>query len=454
MQTYPMTPGQDIILVQQKYSYNKAVSNINMMMIFEFEIDDLLMKQALMQAILRNQAATIRVTKRDKETRQYFSSDMPEGVAWVDLSHLSPEAAEAEIESWGRKKFPNKNYDTQLYRAKLVVLPSGERAVYFCVSHLIFDAYALIATAGDMIDTYRALLKGELLPKPLPSPLPVYQQQWDYLKSDQLKQDQAFFRELFRDEPEFHSLNGRGSKEYMPGKRYGRTIRPWQIKVDFIDLRIPARLVKGIEELAYAMRVPTQVFYMLALRNYIAKIDDTEDITFNHTIARRGTLAQKRAGGTMVNSVLFRMQQTNDMTVSQAAESLSQYQMRLYRHTELPYSLFSYGIKTQFNLPHLCGYSTVGLTFQPYSVCQYEDMPIRMKRYNNGYGGMPTYITIMSVDNTGDLLCNYEYTLGFIREESIYNFHAYILTMFEHLIEKPDVTLQELVDLEIKPLEK
>lgn len=449
MNLYPMTAGQDIILFQQKFSLNKAISNINMLMTFEFSIDDDLMKQALMLALLRTKAATARMKKQGKSTLQYFSQAMPEGVSWVDLSHLSPEAAETEIESWGQKKFPQGNYDTQLYRVKLIVLPSNERAVYFCVSHLIFDAFALIATAQEMIEIYRSLITHAPLPKAVPSPLPVMQKEWDYLDSDEFKKDYAFFLEYFKDEPEFHSLNGKGSKEYKAGKRYGTVIKPWLYKAGFIDLKIPKHLVQGIEQKAYQNRVPVQTYYTLALRNYLAKIDDSQDITMNHTVARRGSLASKRAGGTMVSSVMLRLQLSNDLTLNEALNSIALDQMRLYRHTDLPYTYQQEIVRNRFKFPQMGGYSSVGLTFQPYSVCQYEDMPIRLKRYNNGYGTMPLYITIMATDNSGDLWSNYEYVLGYIKEESIYRFHRYMLGMFEHLIENSDVTLKDLVDLAV-----
>jgi len=449
MQTYPMTPGQDIIFVQQKFSYNKAISNINMMMVFEFEVDEQLMKQALVLAIQRNQSASMRLCKENKQPRQYFSDQLPENITLEDLSNLSPEMAEETIERWGQKKFPKGSFDTQLYRAKLVRLPSQELAVYFCVSHLIFDAFALITMAGDMIGIYRALKQQRPLPKASPSPLPVYQKQWDYLESPLLQEDIAFFEDLYSEEMEYHSLNGRGSSEYVDGKRYGTTIRLWQLKAGFIDLRIPAKLVRGVEQLAERFQVPVQTFYMLALRNFMSKLDRSENITINHTVARRGTLAQKRAGGTMVNSCLFQMRQTNDMSLEAALNSMATYQMKLYRHTEIPYNEILKIIERKFKPPHMKGYSSIGLTFQPYAVSQYPDMPIRLKRYNNGHTAMPIYITIMQVDATGDLLCNYEYTKGFIKEESIHRFHRYQLAMLEKIIDQPELTLQDLVDLPI-----
>lgn len=451
MKLYPLTAGQDVILIQQKFSVSKAVSNINMLLTFEFEFDLELMQQALFQALLRNRAARIRLRQTDEGPRQYFSQALPEGVEFIDLSALGASEAENMIEKWGQVKFPNKNFDTQLYRIKMLLLPSKEYAIYFCVSHLIFDAYALIAVTGDMLEIYRSIQAGEPLPKALPSPMPVYQKEWDFLASPAYEKSLAFFREYFSEEPEFQSFDGPDSPHYIKGKRYGTTLQLWRFRAGFIDLRIPARIVQGIEQLAYESQIPTQSYYILALRNYLSKLNQADDISYYHTVARRGTLAQKRSGGTMVNPVLFRMTFKNDLTALEALQEIALLQLKLYRHADVPFGVQAYILSKTHQVPKMKGYATIGMTYQPYSIFKFDDMPMRLKRYNNGYTAMGLYITIMSVDNTGDLLSNYEYLRGYTKEESIYNYHAYLLAMLDYLLEHPDATVQELVNVDPGP---
>lgn len=113
---FPLTITQEIILLQQRYSLDKSISNINVMAHFEGEVNDELMLQALSMALLRNRSASFQVRKSSgKNYEQYFASKTPQPIEIVDFNNSSEEELRSYLIKEGTKAFPNKSYDVPLY---------------------------------------------------------------------------------------------------------------------------------------------------------------------------------------------------------------------------------------------------------------------------------------------------------------------------------------------------
>lgn len=458
-QLYPLTQSQQMMFLNLKYCYLKSVVNICTMMHFEAEMDERLLLQACYMSIMRNQAASLRLRevtetdangKKKKVIKQYFSRKAPDPIPVLDFSDRTEEALQESIDAWSRTPFPYRSMDTQLYVIRLIKKPDGNYAVFFCVNHVVFDAYSLMATAKEMLEIYAALRDGTAVPKPAPSPLPAYEADWNYNASPAHERDVAFWRdEVFDTEPYFTTINGSGSKEApKPGKRWGVTLRLWQIKADFADYTVKKELVDKVNALATELRVSPQVLYLLAMRNYLSKKNDNqEDILFFNTVARRATINQKRAGGTLVHAVPFRSRLSNELSFSEACREMQKLQTSYYRHANLAPTEAIDIYQKKFNLPDCTGYHMASLTYQPYFVPGDPTIPTHFSRHSNGAATMPLYLTIIALDSSGDLTFNYEYLLGYISREAIDELQSYIVRMLENAVANPESKLMDLMAL-------
>ncbi len=444
---YPTTSSQNMMFLNLKYSYIKSVVNICSMVHFDCEMDSSLLLQACYVGALRNKATSIRLSMENKELKQYFSEKAPEQIEVLDYSDKSEEELNQAIDQWSKMKFPNKSLDTQLYKVKLILKPNGFYSLYFCVSHVIFDAYSIMATVKDILEIYVALRDGTAIPKPIPSPIAAYEADFAYGESAQHKKDYDFwYNEVFDTEPTYTTINGKESKEApKKEKKYGTTLRLWQVKADFVDLVIKKELNDRVQSFAVEKRISPQCLYLLAARTFLSKVNDTEDVVFYNTVARRATKLQKRAGGTFVHAIPFRSRFSNEISFMEGCERMSDYQYKYYRHANIPSTEVISMAREKFKAPACKGYHSLSITYQPYFSIGNDDIPVHFSRHSNGAATMPLYLSIMPYDQSGDLVCNYEYIKGFMNPKRIAVFHNFMVAFLDKGLDNPEITLAELM---------
>ena len=71
--TYPLTSSQMSIFMAWKYSFHKQVMNIPTSFLTDSPLDLDVLKKAAAEAVSRNDAFGIRITKQGKERVQYFT---------------------------------------------------------------------------------------------------------------------------------------------------------------------------------------------------------------------------------------------------------------------------------------------------------------------------------------------------------------------------------------------
>ena len=444
---FPLTQSQVLMLYNMSFSFRKQNVNIVSVINFLGDVDPKLLLQATTLSMLRNEAASLRICKEGKQIMQYFSDAPMDPVEFYDFSDRTMAEVEQQYRAWGKIPFAKTSRNVQLHREKLVLKPDGKYSLFFCVNHIVFDAYSLMTNVRDIITIFIALRDGTPLPKPMPSPLPAYQADWDYEQSEQKKKDLEFWYDTFKTEPVYTSVNKLGGKGFVKGKRYGVTTRLIANTADFHNRVVPKALNDRVQAKAQEFRVSPQCLYLLAARTFFSRESGREqDVTIINTVARRATMAQKRAGGTLVHSVMFRSILEGSLSFKAACEKMQQYQSMYYRHADLSFPEMADAFIKTHKVPPLRGYQACVFTYQPYFVAFTETVPISFARIPNGVSATPLYLSIMPGDDSGDMQCNYEYNVGSITPQRLDEFHDFMLRLLDLGTQSPDLTLDQLMD--------
>ena len=444
---YPLTAGQMILLYSQKYSTKKQINNVCATVNILNDIDPKLLYQAIYMASMRYPSMNCRFTPQGKDTVQYFADSLPENISMVDFSDASPEDIQKAIDAWGAVPFPNSCMDVPLYRIRILKMPGNKLSLYFCICHLIMDAYAIMSFIKYTEQVYGALLRHTPIPDIKSTPIECYQGEQEYFSSDRYKRDQEFWDQYFTTEPTFTSVNGKDAKEFDKGAKTGVSLRLYQVTAEHLNLRIPADTVAAVQKLCMEKRFSPQCAYILAVRSFLGAVSGTDDVMMMNTVARRATIVQKHAGGTMVNAIPFRSIIPGSVSFLEGISRLYAIQREIYRHSDMPCgellnAFFKYHRKDGI----VChSYYSTSLTFQPYFTSEGTDLSYTFKREKNGAATMPLYISIMPYDSTGDLWCNYEYLKGFIKPESIEHLHSFLLKFLKAGAAHPEASIEELV---------
>lgn len=448
---YPLTQAQDLIYYNLKYSIKPAVVNICTMMHFDGEIDPQLMMKAVKMGLLRNTAASTRIVKtEDKSIKQYFPENPTvEGFSLVDFSKKSQKAFDKYITKMNRTPFPNRSIDVQLYNVKLIKKPDGKYALYMCVNHLAFDAYSLMYTASDILAIYVALRDGKELPENKYDIVGAIEGVQKKYESEQKNIDLKYWHdEVFSTEPHFTSINGMDSKEWVKGKNYGKAVNLLRPKAKHINKTLKKETVDRMNSFAAENKISPKLFYLLAIRSFLGKKSGyIEDIMMLDVLMKRSTLKEKNAGGTFVQGMPARMNFSNSLSFIEACEKVKNIQYGTFMHA-IPSTMDVIGTyESQYKKPPTCGYAFLNFTYQPYSVQAPESVPVHFSMLSNGYNALPLYLTVMPLDNSGDLNFNYDFNLAFANDETIEEMHSYILRFFDKVLDNPQITLRELMDI-------
>lgn len=445
---YPLTFSQMLMYYNMTYSREKSIVNICATIHFDCEMDKDLLLQAGTLALMRNKSSSIRLHKDGKDIKQYFSEQPPEAIEVLDFSDKTEGELEKCIDRLSKTPAENKSIDVQLYKVKLFVKPDGMYAMYFCVSHIAFDAYSLMQMASDIVALYAALRDGKALPVNKNNPLPAFKQDWEYIQSKQYQDDEKFWTDVFADEPLYSTVNGTKSKEWVDGKRYGKAMNIFCSKGKHINFTLKKEIVEAVRDYAIGIKVSPQCVYLLAVRSYLAmKSGNTDDVTMVNTIARRATKVQKNAGGTRVLGTYFRMNFPNTLTFREACDVMQTKQYQYYAHSNMSTTQIIRIMKESHGTPQTCNYASGNLTYQPYMVANNETVPVHLTTHSNGAAIMPFYLTIMALDNSGNLNCCYEYNTSFVDDEKMEKLHNYLVKFLTTAVKKPDMTLEELMKL-------
>lgn len=444
---YPLTESQATMFLNLKWSFgHEEIVNICATMHFESEIDPNLLLQATYTAMLRNKASCIRCRKVGKEVMQYFSNKAPEQIIVMDYSDSTQEKLDEDILKFSSTPFPNHSMDTQLYSIRLIKQPNGFYALYFCVSHLIFDAYSLIMQANEILTVYECLRDNKPIPENKCDPVKCLENDLSYENSEKFKKDYEYCDTVtYGTEPMFCDFCGEPPKK---DKRYGTTLKLGQVKAGVKQYRLPAETVKKVNSCAAENSVSPLAVFSLALRSYLSKVNNLqEDIIFQTNIARRGTLLEKRAYGVRVNAVKIRTNLPNSLTVKEALPETSGIIMQALSHSSFSTNRVINLYEKKFNVPPMNGYDTINFTYNPVFINEHKDLPVHFSLHPNGSFAMKAYLTIMPLDASGDLVFNYDYQFATTKPDTIEKFHTHIIKAVNAIISSPEITLGDLAKL-------
>ncbi|NLW52961.1 MAG: hypothetical protein GXY87_06345, partial [Tissierellia bacterium] len=437
--SYPLSAAQQLIFIQQKFDLDNSISNINILLHLEAEVNDELMLQALSIALLRNRSVSFQIREIDSNNYdQYYANSTPQPIEIVNFSHATEEELKNYLKKEGSQAFPNKGFDVPLYKVKYIVKPNGMRAIYYVVNHIISDQFSLMFMTDDALNIYEALCEGTPLPKPHRSALPLFDKEKEYLESEDYQNDLAFWDEVLADEPLYSSLYPAGSKDYTRNKRTGTNIYAGlKTKSASWMGEIPAELVEKTKKFAQEHEVSMQSLYMLPIRNALSRANNhAEDILLSNLVALRATILEKQAGGMRAMPIYLRLRFKNELSFTEAAKEMTNLYISDFRHSRCPY-LPTYGkLKKRFDLGLTEGYDSVLVTFQPYALKERVNLPLRIEYIPNGQSSKALHINFVSLDNSGSLYGIYDYNLKAYKTPAlIEKFHTYLLNSLDYAMD-------------------
>lgn len=450
---YDLTSSQRLLKLQQNYNVHRQCNNICTSILFDKSLSFDVLKKALETTYDRIDSLRIRITKNGKKVAQYFTDSIPPEIGLLDFTGRTAEYQEKALTGIARKRITY--YDKPLSKAYLLKSYDGKQGICFVVSHMILDSWGINVFYNDVFNVYESLMNQKPLPKPPFSYEKLLQKELDYETSPKCQADREFWKsDADAGEPMFTHVNGPEflekyrAKQKKPGIRYASTLTLFT-KSRNLMLWFPGDVTEKAGRYCADNNLSMQLLFLLAYRNYFAKVNNRErDIIFDTSVARRGTLEEKNCGGSMVHALFIRTILDEDMTFREALDKMAERQAAVYKHADYDFIRILSMQKERYGIKPTEHYDTAMFTFQPLSTSHSDTTACYTNWYDNGaYPGL-FYLTVMDGDGTGALKCYYQYRVHSVKEETVKKLHSYIVNCIRTGVENDKITVGELLDLQ------
>ena len=442
---HPLNPSQNGLLTLFSFYPDMTILNLAMRMDFLEEINEERLLEAVRETGRRLPYLNVRFCEKDDETVSYLS-DEPIECEVVDLSDKTPEEVQATMESWNKGAFRAPILDKPLFFFRLVHLADGKRSLFLCGQHFIVDGYSLLYTADYFTRVYEALDTGKELPAPAPTPWKSIDDDWAYYKSERYTRDMERSMQRFETEPQFTSINGLGSPEFIEGKRYGKELGLDQLNGLIAYRRIPKELAARVDAAAKASNLNPSDFYLLALRVYLGHVSGTDDVTTLSSITARRTSYEQSCGFNLVTSNFVRTIIPETASFIEGAQITTDALAAIFRRPKMLSVKMRAAINERFDTPAGCIYASVMFAYLSVFDLEKRYMKLKANAVGNGQTNHPLYMVVVPENEKGDLMASYVYSPTYTRLEAVEKFHAFMLRFLDLGLANPDKAIGELVE--------
>ncbi|MGN0632194.1 MAG: condensation domain-containing protein [Ruminococcus sp.] len=458
LQCYPLTAAQRIHNYSTMHCPYHQLLNIGTGLYIKMDVDFSVLKESIYESYQRFDSMRLRFLKDTDDTvYQYLVPFEERDIEFYDFSNWREEAAHDEMRKW--TAVPFKRFHSPMSKIVMIKLPDGYNGVYFKVDHMTMDSSSIISFLSDILEIYCSKMYGTNYPKPMQSYIKALEKDLEYeAGSAAQKRDAAYWKEeIEKSEPMYADFNGMGRlitqrrENNNPNQRFAKvtSISPEaSISVYKLEKDPSDRLMKFCEE----NRVPVVCLLLMGLRTVLSKFNNNEkDISIKSCVARRGTLLEKRSGGTRIHFFPLRTIMEPEMTFMEGLRKMQEEQNKLFRHANYDPIAHTYQRNRHWNVELGSSYESISLTYQPMSLRRdtenIPDIPYKSMWYTNGVAAQPLYLTVMHRVEDGGLNFNFEYKKDAVTEYEMQYLYYYLCRVLFRGIENSERTIGEILDM-------
>lgn len=455
---YPLTAAQKLHFFTQKYCPYDQILNIGISLTIMDDIDFNLLRQAIYKAYERCESMRLRFKQcEDGSTYQYIVPKEERDIEYFDFTGWEFENAELRLRQW--TEVPFKKYDSPMNQITMMTMPDGYKGIYLKVNHMTMDSYSIIIFTKDIIEIYCHLKYDIKFPKDLVSYEKALQKDLEYENnSEAFKRDKQYWEDFMRQpEPMFTDVLGTKRLEQQRKEKNDPNLRAAHILSNSMEANIKyfhleENPSKKLIDFCTENRIPFVCLLMMALRTYLSKENNNEpDVSIKTTVARRGTLIEKKSGGTRIHFFPCRTIVTEDNTFMEGIHKIQESQNNIFKHANYDSITVLNERHKYYNREQGQGYECMSLTYQPLTMkskaSDIGDIKYKSEWYSNGVAASPLYLTVMhrSLDDGLDFC--FEYQTGIITDDKLEYLYYYLCRIMFMGVENPDMTVGEILEL-------
>ncbi|NHC34669.1 non-ribosomal peptide synthetase [Scytonema millei] len=325
----PLSFAQQRLWFLDRLVPNNPFYNIPFSVRLQGKLDYVALKQAFGAIVDRHEALRTNFVKLDGQPVQIVAEKVNLSLPVVDLRHLPPNERQLTAQQIATEEAQQPfNLATDLLlRVKLLQLDAAEYVLLLNLHHIVADGWSLGVLVRELGLLYTA--KSESKPYPLPE-LPIqyadfayWQRQW--LQGQVLESQLSYWRSHLADLP---ILN-------LPTDRTRPAVQTYHGATQ--SLKLPKTLTQSLEALSQQASVTLFMTLLAAFQTLLHRYTGQEDIAVGSPIANRKHSQIEPLIGFFVNSLVLRVDLSNNPTFRELLERVRQVTLGAYAHQDLPF---------------------------------------------------------------------------------------------------------------------
>jgi len=268
----------------------------------------------------------------------------PARLPFHDLSHLAPEAREAEAEA---DRMAGEDARTPFdlaaalpIRWALLRLADDDHVLLINIHHIVADGWSLGILYRELGTLYRAAHEGA--PNPLP-PLPIQYADWAVWQRERLDGPAV------EEELEWWRARMEGAATLaLPTDRPHPAVQSFRGSI--LPFAYPAALADGVERLAREESATPYMVLLAAFSTLLSRWSGSDDVVVGSPVAGRFPEETEGLIGVFVNTLAMRTDLSGDPTFRQALGRVRDATVEAYARQEVPFERLVEALKVERNL--------------------------------------------------------------------------------------------------------
>lgn len=261
-----------------------------------------------------------------------------------------------------------------------------------------------------------------------PSYIDYIKSEQNYLHSEKLKKDSAYWEEVFSQSPSLVSFSSKSSPSI--NSKASRYIFPLENSSE-------------INEYCRKHDIPIFTFFMTVFSLYLYKTSNINDVILGTPILNRNGIKEKNMMGMFVNTLPMKIHIDANLHFLELAKQVAQNQFSLFRHHKYAYSDILKYIREKYNFSNNL-YDTI-ISYQNAR----DNASISNIHYSTNWDfcgeiSNSLDIHIYDMDDSKILKLYYDYQLQKFNEDEIKNINSRIIYMIKQILKNEDMFIDDI----------
>ncbi|MFI3260636.1 MAG: condensation domain-containing protein [bacterium] len=425
---YELTEPQKSVLMMGK---NHQETNITYLsgklsldgLIYKYD----LLNEAINYVIRNSDGMRIKLLEKDNTTYQYVSDYKNKNIEEYDFTELSEEEKEEMFELWTVEKLTD-----DLVTFKLIKHSDNKFDVYIKTSHIIYDAFSLGITGGEIRSAYEKLLLGEELVDSNNSYLKFIEREEKYLSSDKYLEDKEYFGNLFKDEVEVFNFSNKITDS---------------IEADRFTYNYSLEDAAEIKKYCSDNGIYESIFFEALVALYIKRLSNKDDVVFGSPTLNRKGSAERNICGMFVNPQVLKVNISDEDTYLDVVNKLAIQKRNLFKRQTYPLEHLTSELNEKFNFSG--DLFDIVVSYQNASVLKKQedskfDYEVDTKWYFNKNIVNSLIINIDDRSSTGSFQINIDYKTELFTRSEIENMFNRLLVIAKQVMNDVNMKVDDI----------